>query len=127
MSMRISSAVAAGLLLAACSGEQAADNVASGEVAGNAATASDDGKLLCAIEGYEGFTPACSIERHYDARGLLLIVRLPDGGFRRLRVADGALTAADGSVPAQVTPAGDGTIEVAIGEMRVRLPAAILD
>ncbi|WP_448500765.1 hypothetical protein [Sphingomonas sp.] len=94
----------------------------------NATTASaDEGRLLCAVEGYEGFAPACSVERHYDANGLLLIVRLPDGGFRRLRVADGAVVAADGAEPAEVMPVGEGAVDVVIGDARVRLPDTILN
>jgi hypothetical protein len=126
MSMRISSAAIGAILLAGCSGEPVAENAAALPEAVASASA-DEGRLLCAVEGYEGFAPACSVERHYDANGLLLIVRLPDGGFRRLRVADGAFVAADGAEPAEVTPAGEGTVEVAIGDARVRLPDTMLN
>jgi hypothetical protein len=126
MSMRISSAVFGAILLAGCSGEPLAEN-ASGAPEAVASAGADEGRLLCAVEGYEGFAPACSVERHYDASGLLLIVRLPDGGFRRLRVADGALVAADGAEQARVTPAGEGAVEVAIGDARVRLPDTMLN
>lgn len=126
MSMRISSALSILALLAGCSPEPGAENMVA-PVGDSVAAGEDDGRVACAMEGYEGFQRVCSLERHYDANGLLLIVRLPDGGFRRLRVTEGTLVAADGAEPAEVTPAGEDAIEVAIGDARVRLPGAILN
>jgi hypothetical protein len=57
----------------------------------------------------------------------VLTLRQPDGGFRRLRVTgDGrGVIAADGAEQASVTLVAPVTIEVAIGNMRYRLPAVV--
>lgn len=55
----------------------------------------------------------------------ILIVRHPDGGFRRfeLGVPERGITTADGMEPAEVTP-GDGMVELRVGADRYRLPVA---
>ncbi len=67
----------------------------------------------------------CLVERTADAQGTVLTVRLPDGGFHRLRVAadGGGIAAADGAAPATVRSRG-GVIEVEVGGARYRLPTA---
>ncbi|HEU4958786.1 MAG TPA: hypothetical protein VFT56_00115 [Sphingomonas sp.] len=57
----------------------------------------------------------------------MLVVRNPDGGFHRLQVThDGrGVIAADGAESAKVTIVEAGTIEVAIGGDRYRLPAVV--
>lgn len=101
------------ILLGACSQE------APGDPLPQAAT------IECALAGSGEFTPDCTLER--DARGELkmVIVRHPDGGFRRLEVGvEGrGIVAADGADIAVVTQ-GDGVAEVAIGQDRYRLPIA---
>ncbi|UZK69945.1 hypothetical protein OKW76_02495 [Sphingomonas sp. S1-29] len=86
-----------------------------------------DSRILCAPRGAEGFAPNCTIERIVDDKGTLLTLRLPDGGFHRLRVAsDGSgVVAADGAEPASVAIVADGLIEVAIGDSKFRLPAIV--
>ena len=62
----------------------------------------------------------CLVERAGD----VLVIRHPDGGFRRLNVID--LRAADGSDPAQV--ASDGTmVEVRVEGDRYRWQDGALD
>ncbi|PSJ39954.1 hypothetical protein C7I55_12205 [Sphingomonas deserti] len=81
----------------------------------------------CAVAGAETFAPDCSVERRMTSDGLALTVRGPDGGFHRLLVTrDGrGVVAADGAVPAQVTPVAANRIEVAIAGDRYRLPATV--
>ena len=114
MSTRISSLGA--LLLAACSPEAAVP-----------ATEEDD-LIACALGGAGSFTRDCAVERSRgDAQaegGVLLVVRHPDGGFRRFVVADDRLgvAPADGAEPATLT-FRDDSIEVAVGGDRYRFPA----
>ncbi|WP_232318504.1 hypothetical protein [Sphingomonas sp. TDK1] len=61
--------------------------------------------------------PVCTAERDGDG---LLILRHPDGGFRRLRIDGNSLSAADGAEPAMVRRHG-GEVELTIGGMRYRL------
>ena len=73
--------------------------------------------IECAVAG-AAFAPACASEREPHA----LILRHPDGGFRRLDVAtDRTLTAADGSDVAVGRTLPDGRLEIAIGGDRYRL------
>ena len=76
MSMRTSSAGAL-LLLAACTG-------ATEETA--AADADDDSLIECAVSGAAVFARACRVEQSRVEGELVLVVRHPDGGFRRFDV-----------------------------------------
>jgi len=104
------------LLLAAC--QQAEQPVA---------TVEDDGKIDCRIGADQQFQRFCTLERSRTEQGLMLTVRKPDGGFRRLiATRDGrGVTAADGAEEAQVSIVGDNLIEVAIAGDSFRLPARI--
>lgn len=69
----------------------------------------------------------CTIERTTSPEGRVIVVRAPDGGFRRfLIVRDGrGVIAADGAEPVAVRP-GDAThIDVTAGDMVYRLPAKV--
>ena len=82
--------------------------------------------IPCAIGEGAAMAEGCSVERKAGADGTVLTIRQPDGGFHRLRVAaDGSIASADGAEPAQVTPVGDGKIDVAVGHARYRLPATV--
>ncbi len=85
----------------------------------------DDSRAECAIGPGAQWTRDCLIERGDDQE--ILTLRHPGGGFRRLRiVTDGrGVVPADGSEDADVTIAGDRSIEVSIGEDRYRLPATV--
>jgi hypothetical protein len=122
--MRISSAVLGGLALTACN-QQAPDD---GAQIDNAQTqVASDERIECAAAGAAAFARDCTVERAKSAEGLILTVRRPDNGFRRLLVVnDGrGVIAADGAEAAKVTLIGDGRIEVAIGGDRYRLPATV--
>ncbi len=69
----------------------------------------------------------CTIEQAAGPDGIVLTIRHPGGGFRRLRVtADGrGVVAADGAEQARVTVPGAGSIDVALGTERYRLPATV--
>lgn len=67
----------------------------------------------------------CQVERTQTDQGLVLTIRHPDGGFRRLRVVEDGrgLVAADGAEAARVTLVNEDEIEVVIGKDHYRLPA----
>ena len=126
MSMRISS-VLPSLLLVACSQEAANTQALAVAEAHQASDAADDGLINCAVDGAEAFTRVCTLDRQQTAGGLILTVRHPDGGFRRLKVTDDGrgVAAADGAERADVAITGPGEIEVGLGDEHYRLPATI--
>ena len=91
------------------------------------ATLEADGRIDCRIGNDDQYQRFCSVERERTDQGLLLTVRKPDGGFRRLiATRDGrGVVAADGAEPAEVTIVGDNLIEVAIAGDHFRLPARV--
>ena len=113
------SCLALSLLLLACGDD--AD--------GGTATALAEGaeRIECAVEGEAVFQPVCVVERAVTPEGLTLTIRAPSGSFRRLLVTkDGrGVVAADGALPARVTPGGPDRIEVEIAGDRYRLPATV--
>ena len=54
--------------------------------------------LECAVDGASDYGTGCTIER----TGAILVIRSATGSFRRLRIAGGQLTAADGAEPARL-------------------------
>jgi len=114
MSMRTSSAGTL-LLLAACS-----------QGASEPPAAHPDDLIECAVAGAASFARDCAVERGQVDGAPILIIRHPDGGFRRFEItADGTgVVAADGAQAAQVALLDDG-IEVTVGTDRYRLPATI--
>lgn len=95
--------------------------------AGQSAAQADDNRIECRIANSPQFDRFCTIEYADSEAGRILVVRKPDGGFRRLLVArDGrGVVAADGAEPARVTIIADDRIEVAIGDDTFRLPATV--
>jgi hypothetical protein len=92
-----------------------------------ATTAAADERIECALGGAQAFERTCTVDQETTRSGLTLTVRAPDGSFRRLLVTrDGrGVVAADGALPARVTPLGADRIEVAIAGDRYRLPATV--
>jgi hypothetical protein len=115
--MRTSSALVLLLSLAACEQEPAAPPSATAE-------APDDSLIECALRGAAEFERDCAVEQVRSDDQLVLVVRHPDGGFRRFDVlTDGrGLAAADGAQTAQVA-LREGGIEVTVGADRYRFPA----
>ena len=107
------------LLVAACSGEPA------GTAPGHAKA--DEATIECA-RGSAQFASDCTVERVHADKGEQLVVRHPDGSFRRLDVlADGiGLATADGAQAAQVA-VGAGGVEVTVGNDRYRFPATVVN
>lgn len=127
MSTRISSALAAALLLTAC-GEPRTDQAVLAKVEGEQRAARDaKGEIVCARAGSNDFARACTVDRADSEAGLMLTLRHPDGAFRRLLVtSDGrGVVAADGAEKAVVKVIGTGEIEVTLGGDRYRLPATV--
>ena len=97
--------------------------------AGDTASRRDDAAVMhvpCA-KGAAALSPDCTIEQARGADGVILTLRHADGGFRRLRVSpDGrGVVAADGAERAQVTASTPGSIDVALGTDRYRLPVTV--
>ncbi|WP_322963704.1 hypothetical protein [Sphingomonas fuzhouensis] len=125
--MRISDApwLAGALALAGCSGGQG-DRQAAAENS-PAAEQKPGLSIACALAGAAVFAKDCTVEQSATGGPVILTVRHPDGGFRRLQVTqDGrGVASADGALPASVSIAGDRQIEIRVGDDRYRLPATI--
>ena len=106
MSMRIFS-LALILALAAC-GEQTTE-------------APSGAPIACALDGAVEFTNACRGEAQIVPGGSILVIRHPDGGFRRFEIEGEIVRTADGVEPTSVTVAPDAT-GVVVGSDRYRLP-----
>lgn len=105
------------LALAACG---------SGDSADPPATSEQEGGIDCRVRGADAFERACTLEAREGEAGRLLILHYPDGGFRRLLVADdGAIVAADGAERALATELEDGRIQVSLGGDDFLLPASV--
>lgn len=126
MSLRIFSALAC-VAIAGCSEAEPDAAVIANVERQAAASAEDDGRVLCALDGAAGFQRTCVVDRDETEAGLVLTVRHPDGAFHRLLVTkDGrGVVAADGAEPAKVSIVGGNSIEVAIADDRYRLPATV--
>lgn len=126
--MRISEArligAAAILGLAACT--------AGGDDAQDGAEAQDSPEaattlIECALHGAGSFVRECTVERLEQAGARVLLVRHPDGGFRRFEVlADQrGLAPADGAEQAQMEWR-EGGIGLVVGADRYRFPATLV-
>ncbi len=110
--------ISASLLLAACGGDGA------GDAAGQATEAD---RIDCALAGKKEFKRACTTETMPGEKGRMLVIRHPDGGFRRFNIlTDGrGLAPADGFDETSIRILGGGMIELASGDDIYRLPADI--
>lgn len=113
------------LVLAACGDPKATDDQR--EAARESEAPAGAEKIECAVNGALSFERVCVVERSTGSDGLVLTVRHPSGGFRRLQVTrDGrGVIPADGAESAAVRILDDAHIEVAIGSDRYKLPATI--
>jgi hypothetical protein len=86
-----------------------------------------DGKIECALAGATTFARTCTTERISGQHGQLLIIRHPDGGFRRFNIlTDGrGLSPADGFDETKIAILPNGMIELKSGDDLYRLPAQI--
>ena len=123
-----SAALLLAMSAAACSPEQTANTQVLANVeAAQDRDAADNGLINCSVGAAAMLSRVCSVDRQESERGLILTVRHPDGGFRRLLVTkDGhGVVAADGAQAAQVTLVGTNEIEVALGDDVYRLPVTV--
>lgn len=106
-------------ILAGCSGDAASE--------AESLTGGDESRIACALGDETEFTDQCDAERVQNGERRELVLRHPDGGFRRFEiVSDGrGLIAADGSEEAVVTPLTDGRIELSVGGDRYQVPAIV--
>lgn len=128
MSMPISKSalpLAMALGLAACGGNEAEDLRNAESDAAEAAAL--DGKIECALAGAAAFERTCTTEQIAGSDGRILVIRHPDGGFRRFDIlTDGrGLAPADGFDETNISLLSDGMIEVSSGDDKYRLPAQI--
>lgn len=117
MSTRISNPVLIALLVAGCGGAPNQE-----------AVPKDAPHIACAIDGAP-MANRCGLERQATPAGPVLVLRHPDGGFRRVRiVTDGrGVVAADGATPAHVQMHDPKWIDVDIDGDIYRLPAQLQD
>lgn len=96
--------------------EKAADN-----------DAAEGGRIECALAGSTSFVRTCTADRISGPSGQILVLRHPDGGFRRFQVlTDGrGLAPADGFDETHIKVLDNGTIELSSGDDKYRLPARI--
>jgi hypothetical protein len=79
-------------------------------------------RIDCALGPGLGFVADCTIERSQAGGIHTMIVRHPDGGFRRFEVgADNRIAVTDGADAAEVSVTG-ATAEVTVGDDRYRIP-----
>lgn len=128
MSMPISKIVLpalTALALASCGGNSAEDLKNAENKADEQAAL--DGKVECALAGSSTFERTCTTEQIAGAKGTILVIRHPDGGFRRFDIlTDGrGLAPADGFDETRISLLSDGMIEVSSGDDKYRLPAQI--
>ena len=83
--------------------------------------------IACALAGAQQFAPVCAIERLAKAQDGddVVVVRHPDGGFRRFVLIDGGtrIATADGVDEVQAAKVGPD-LEVTVGQDRYRFPSA---
>ena len=113
--MRSAAALALPLALLACQ---------DGEIAPPEGYAEQD-VIACRSGGAAQFAPDCGVERQMEGGTPVLLVRHPDGHFRRFAVkTDGTgLAAADGAEPVRQQVV-DGMLEVSVGSDAYRFPLA---
>lgn len=89
--------------------------------------AARDGKIECALAGSESFGRVCTTEQIAASDGAILVIRHPDGGFRRFNIlTDGrGLAPADGFDETRIRLLDDSSIELTSGDDKYRLPAQV--
>lgn len=80
-------------------------------------------RIFCSLGGAQDFTDGCTVERSEAEGKPVLVVRHPDGGFRRFELSrdNNGLVTADGADEAGVAPNGT-LLDVRVGKDRYRFP-----
>ena len=128
MFMQISRSIAPLVLLVAlhgCGGNSA--EVLKEAESDAAEQAALEGKVECALAGSTTFERTCTTEQIAGGDGKILVIRHPDGGFRRFDIlTDGrGLAPADGFDETSISLLSGGMIEVSSGDDKYRLPAQV--
>ncbi len=128
MSTPISKYAAVTLLLASlagCGGDAAPPTGQAEKDAGD--QAARDGTIACALAGSDRFERTCTTEQIAAPDSKMLVIRHPDGGFRRFTIlTDGrGLAPADGFDETRIRVLGANMIELSSGDDKYRLPAQI--
>ena len=86
-----------------------------------------DGKIECALAGSSTFDRVCTTDKISGPEGQILVIRHPDGGFRRFNIlTDGrGLSPAEGFDETKITILSSGLIELKSGDDLYHLPAQI--
>jgi hypothetical protein len=86
-----------------------------------------DGKIECALAGSTTFDRVCTTDRISGPEGQILVIRHPDGGFRRFNIlTDGrGLSPAQGFDETKISILANGMIELKSGDDLYHLPAQI--
>jgi hypothetical protein len=110
----------------ACCSNNSDDGLANAEKSASQEAALN-GKIECALAGSTKFERICSTDRISGADGQILVIRHPDGGFRRFNIlTDGrGLSPAQGFDETKISILADGMIELKSGDDLYRLPAQI--
>jgi len=124
----ISKAIASAFLLAvlaSCGGDDARTSDQAGKDAADQAARA--GKIECALAGSDAFELVCTTEQISASDGTTLVIRHPDGGFRRFNIlTDGrGLAPADGFDETRIRVLDDSSIELSSGDDKYRLPAQV--
>ncbi|MCB2080150.1 MAG: hypothetical protein KDE55_20940 [Novosphingobium sp.] len=118
---------AAVLALASCKPAPAekAPDTAEAEVAAKKAV-DNDTSVACALDGAEHFSETCTVEKVETDGAGTLVVRHPDGSFRRFTiVSDGrGLVVSDGAEDAEVA-LDDGMLDVSVDDDHYLFPATL--
>jgi hypothetical protein len=117
--------VVAPFLLVSCN--NSSDKNAGKPDAVSSEAAANDGKVECALAGSKEFSRTCDKEWIVGTKGKTLVIRHPDGGFRRFNIlTDGrGLEAAEGAEKANIVTLENDMIEVSVADDRYRLLATI--
>jgi hypothetical protein len=115
------------ILLMSCGKEKQDDTKMIKSEKQAAAQAQDDGKIDCALAEATKFMRVCTTERISGPDGQILVIRHPNGGFRRFKVlTDGrGLTPAEGADPTKISILDSGKIELSSGDDLYHLPAQV--
>ncbi|MBA3864508.1 MAG: hypothetical protein C0517_11260 [Erythrobacter sp.] len=75
----------------------------------------------CAIGAGADLSPVCTLELVTGTPDM--VIHHPDGGFRRFRIANGAIVATDGAAAVEVlTDISHAHVEIAVDGDRYRIP-----
>ena len=113
------------LSVAACGKNEKADFDRAEKLASKEAAL--DGKIECALAGSTTFERVCTSDKISGPEGQILVIRHPDGGFRRFNIlTDGrGLSPAEGFDETKITILSSGLIELKSGDDLYHLPAQI--